>query len=534
MPLPLDRRSNHTRRKPAAPRPPLAVDRYRAKYKYRQPLGDVPYCHAGHAVVGDPAQLQINGALAKVGLAEMRLVLRTECTWDLWVALLRARDPLTAHCERALRWLNRSIGRPRGRPPNAANGGAYSDSQLERSMRTLEQAGLVVRLARRYGVTSEHAHGRRERPELHLVVTRLVVGGIAGTSVLAPPAVRQMLAALPRKGRPQGWRKAAQRPPAAATETTPRLYLKEVPMVLHAENKPGAGTCILTNTSTPELEVPVNASKNEAWRGGEPPRAETPPGGSQGGAGSVGQFADLLARQMRAREPDRSPRWVHAGELFRPARGAAPECPGRLVPTCQDPGPPRLLVSDPPLRMANALARTYVGAIRAILGVKTHAFSRGVSETTRSYGALVAAGRKLAEHDVAPARWAWFAVSRWVAACEKAGRDPRKKAPPITYVFSAGQIESDRGWCRDATEDALQRKTYYPPGYWFFYRLWSTLDHQVVTQCRTVADVDRCVDDAFPDRHFVDQVLKYRRWVTDKRAELLARVGQFEWVWEEP
>lgn len=565
------------RRRRAGPQPRWAIQRIQAQYKYRQAKPSVRWA-AGRDVVGEPFKARVGPDISQVNVAELRLFLRTDAAFDLWVAMLQHRSQADGVCERALRWLNKAVPRPKGSKPDEANGGRYTDRQLRTACRTLEEAGLVVPVARRFHRSAPQVVNGRGVVSMQWIVSRQVRGSLVGVQVLAPYDAVLRMRSMARRGRPEGYRKPSaaaqayagptdfftQNQPAGDSQnvgnparqsdgTSLCTALKEVPCsdlslsekAPHSQSKKigldlskierstpqgsGVDPEILSPGRSPEADPAANPLVDTHTAVVASKRLPEP-------TGVTDELLELLnARAGRRWKeiPLRDPRWVTPdGINLRPWLDAPPITPLTIKQwyfLAGTPSPRRIREGMPILQRANVLAKVYRSAHGHYRpGEKCWQFAGGVAPSTKTFPALVAAAAMLLKEDLPPAAWARFAFNRWA-------HSGRGGAPPPTYVWNASQIAACHGWCRADAKDsnAFTSAWHLWPGLRELTSWYERgIDVAPFTWTHHPGLCHAIINGLMPGRAYADRAWVGHQWAMDKQAEFDARADAHEWLWE--
>lgn len=230
-----------------------------------------------------------------------------------------------------------------------------------------------------------------------------------------------------------------------------------------------------------------------------------------------------------------STRW---GDLvFNPEQREAHGIPafpgGPDSPIVRLPAPPRLDPTDDDEYMVRALARAYRDAARKLWGDGDWLFkgTRGSPRAWRGWKRLVAATKKLIEHDLSPIVWAYWSMQTWLT--NKGGKLP-KQPPPMTVVFSPDKIDRFRGWCRQETRGTVGGATFRPPSLVALAKVWSQMHQKMIEKDPDPNDteaVQRIVTEYFPPGYYDEQMALARKEADDKQAMLRRAAQENVWIW---
>jgi hypothetical protein len=193
------------------------------------------------------------------------------------------------------------------------------------------------------------------------------------------------------------------------------------------------------------------------------------------------------------------------------------------------PHPPLLDPDAHPDELALSLARAYRGAIEKRTGKRCFQLTGTEPRTWKSFATLVAGGRVLAEHEIAPAAWCAWSCDVWGKYGDK-GVKPGKarSAPPVAWVFGVKRIEERRGWFRSEEGSYEGGRIVHGPKQkelmWRYARMHHALGERGV-------DVRAVVDDFFPGELYAELLAAAKGEAAEYRALLTrqAREGAFLW-----
>ena len=389
--------------------------------------------------------------------------------------------------------------------PKRSTDGFLPDDTHEAAVKRVKHALRRLEAAKLIEVVGWRPSGFRGNAQW--AYFRRVLGRDAGGEFYMPDATIHAIDKLPQYG---GARKGAGRPPKCRNQDGPSNIQDGLSPPLRTEIKLGHEV-LYVRSVLKRFVFPTEKQGAEAA-----PLMPSARGAEDGGDGWDGDDLGLTV----------GPRHPLPVVRFDPPEGLVPPMPS-LRPA-HFPLPPRL---DPAITdgdIARTLVQVYAGMVFARW--KTRYFSRKAPHELPGYAGLVAAGRALIEHDIAPAAWAQFASDMWATHARPGPRGGRPKPPPLRAVFCAKTITEKRGWFRSECSTYECSLPSYTPARKDLVERWSAMSLRLST-APDLAAVNALVERYFPDGLYSVLAASAAEEVRVEQERIDRAAAQGVWLW---